>query len=65
MSLITRILLGAAAVLVSSAWLALVGAAAAVAAGPPHSLDRTMAQLNRPALSAYHRPYTVDYAHKG
>jgi hypothetical protein len=59
MSFLTRILLGAAAVVLSSAWLSLVGmaAAAAIAAGPP--------QLDRPALSAYHRPHTVDFVHKG
>jgi hypothetical protein len=59
MSLITRILLGAAAALLSSAWLGLVGmaAAASVAAGPRH--------LDRAPLSAYHSPQTQYFVHRG
>jgi hypothetical protein len=59
MSLITRILLGAAAALLSSAWLGLVGlaAAASVAAGGQH--------LDRAPLSAYHPSQTLYVVHRG
>jgi hypothetical protein len=58
-SLITRVLLGAAAALLSSAWLALVGlaAAASIAAGAPH--------LDRAPLSAYHPSQTLYVIHRG